>query len=353
MSTPVSSNGANSTEPEDHNRVSMSSTTTSSSPHTEFWQVILRTMGCSDMFIGIGSCLTKASSSHTLSCSSNVLKSRQPQPLTKAAAHWIRNQGTNHFRAAVNLHSLHRWCLTGTPIQNRLEDLVSLLKFLHFEPFARTSIFQKHILEPLATDTSDRTLGLKALLHTVCLRRSESLLDLPTPQAEEIRIALPPEERFLYNDVLRRCAIEIDDALSSGVKIKSYSYLFTAIMRLRRLCNHGTYGKTKFTLASDKNWESDLDVEMDCEICGVSSEDSWELVSAGDLCPRCGQSLPQTLRGMSRPSHLNGEAIWLSASASGLQSRGPEPATAHGPHLSAKLQAVVNNLEKMSRDSKR
>ena len=254
----------------------------------------------------------------------------------------------------MNLHSLHRWCLTGTPIQNRLEDLVSLLKFLHFEPFARTSIFQKHILEPLATDTSDRTLGLKALLHTVCLRRSESLLNLPAPQVEEVRIALRPGERSLYNDILRRCAIKMDDALSSRVNIKRYSYLFTAIMRLRRLCNHGTYGEIKFAMASDEILESDLETERDCEICGVFSEDSLELTSAGDLCPRCGQNLPQALRSISPGVSLhNGEVTLIPAPAYHLQSHGPQLGTDHGPHLSAKLQAVVNNLEKMGRDSKR
>ncbi|KAK0639572.1 P-loop containing nucleoside triphosphate hydrolase protein, partial [Cercophora newfieldiana] len=229
-------------------------------------------------------------------------------------AHWIRNQGTNYFQAALNLHSRHRWCLTGTPIQNRLEDLLSLLKFLHYEPFSRASIFQKHILEPLSIETEDRTLKLKALLRTVCLRRSESLLHVPTPNEENIRISLRPEERSLYNEILQKRAIEMDDALSSQVKIKRYSTLFTAIMKLRRMCNHGTYSGARSAMSLDKTLESNPETETDCEFCGVLGEDSLELVSAGDLCPRCGRSLPQDLRGISPGvSQHSGEGMRLSA----------------------------------------
>jgi SNF2 family DNA or RNA helicase len=45
-------------------------------------------------------------------------------------AHRLRNTGTAKHRAAVSLKSIYTWCLTGTPIQNKLRDLVSLCKVM-------------------------------------------------------------------------------------------------------------------------------------------------------------------------------------------------------------------------------
>jgi SNF2 family DNA or RNA helicase len=45
-------------------------------------------------------------------------------------AHEIRNCSTKQFQAVHGLTAQHRWCLTGTPIQNSLEDLEALISFL-------------------------------------------------------------------------------------------------------------------------------------------------------------------------------------------------------------------------------
>ncbi|KAI0976950.1 SNF2 family N-terminal domain-containing protein [Xylaria arbuscula] len=62
-------------------------------------------------------------------------------------AHWIRNSTSKQFKATASLDSRSRWCLTGTPIQNKLEDLASLAQFLKLQPLTSVT----HIL---ATPTS-------------------------------------------------------------------------------------------------------------------------------------------------------------------------------------------------------
>ena len=127
---------------------------------------------------------------------------------------------------------MRRWCLTGTPIQNRLEDLLSLLKFLHVEPFAEPSVFRRHTLEPLGRDTPNPTL-LLALPRTLCLRLGAELLEVPDPSFHSITVELRPDERSLYNDILRRCARDIGDVVSAKKsKIKRYNILFSAILKL-------------------------------------------------------------------------------------------------------------------------
>lgn len=51
-------------------------------------------------------------------------------------AHIIRNRLTEQAKCCYELSSIHRWCLTGTPIQNSLNDVYSLLHYLNESPWA-------------------------------------------------------------------------------------------------------------------------------------------------------------------------------------------------------------------------
>ncbi|RYE98935.1 MAG: hypothetical protein EOO41_01755, partial [Methanobacteriota archaeon] len=50
-------------------------------------------------------------------------------------AHAIKNRRCATARAAMNLTADRRWCLSGTPLQNRVGEMFSLLRFLRAEPY--------------------------------------------------------------------------------------------------------------------------------------------------------------------------------------------------------------------------
>jgi len=55
-------------------------------------------------------------------------------------AHIIRNPKTQLAQGAFQLEAKFRWCLTGTPLHNKLKDIYSLFNFLKFTPFTNEMV---------------------------------------------------------------------------------------------------------------------------------------------------------------------------------------------------------------------
>lgn len=276
--------------------------------------------------------------------------------LIAGLAHWIRNQSSQQFRASEKLLAQRRWCLTGTPIQNRLDDLLSLLRFLHFEPFCRPSIFQKYVLAPLSKENSEGSKMLHVLLRGICLRRNEKYLELSEPQHQEIKLTLSTEEKTLYDGVLKRFQDDLDNLVSNQSKTKKYAILFTMIMKLRRLCNHGTmYMTEQLSLGA----ATDLDSDAFCDYCQGPQQDNLAVLNKDQVCPECSkivsassQKSPGSLRAESHIFSTNSPTLGdfvMDQTAGEIPPR-PRP-TIRKP--STKLAAVVENLKTEAPGSKR
>ncbi|KAI6095022.1 SNF2 family N-terminal domain-containing protein [Pisolithus croceorrhizus] len=64
-------------------------------------------------------------------------------------AHLIRNWAAKSTEACFNVVGKYRWCFTGTPIQNRVEDLYSMFKFLNVKPLGDLQEFKNYIVKPI------------------------------------------------------------------------------------------------------------------------------------------------------------------------------------------------------------
>ncbi|RSL93099.1 hypothetical protein CEP52_013448 [Fusarium oligoseptatum] len=213
-------------------------------------------------------------------------------------AHWIRNQSSKQFKAVERLATERRWCLSGTPIQNKINDLVSLLRFLRFEPFSQLAIFERHILGPLSQDTLERARPLQILLRGVCLRRTQKYLNLPEAHSEHVKLSLSPDEQALYDEVLRNTRREIDELVSTRAKTKRCALLFTMVMKLRRICNHGTF-QVKVQSLQPPGILANTGIESLCDYCNGVEEESMAKLNGDSVCPECHRSLSESSPGSS------------------------------------------------------
>ncbi|KAL6362689.1 hypothetical protein LRP88_03992 [Fusarium phalaenopsidis] len=177
---------------------------------------------------------------HTLENDSSRAKILQSVKWTRVVldeAHQIRNPSTKFFKAAAALESEARWCLTGTPIQNSLDDLRSLLKFLRFEPFCQPRVLEEHIVRPMRKDPeagSSTARNLRILLKACCLRRTQALLDLPSVTAREVLVKPTVAEKARFAQILEQCRAEFDLMASQDTCRKTPNVLFSAVVKLRQ-----------------------------------------------------------------------------------------------------------------------
>ncbi|KAL8789347.1 MAG: hypothetical protein Q9195_006874 [Heterodermia aff. obscurata] len=154
-------------------------------------------------------------------------------------AHVIRRMSTKLFRAASSLSSRYRWCLTGTPVQNRLEDIGSLVAFLGFGPLDNVADFKKYIVAPIMKGQGIRALRL--LLDSICLRRTKILLQLPDLKDEYRLLQFSDEERKLYNTTEAEMSRTIKNQEMIEKSKRQYLGIFQLQLQLRRICDLGTF----------------------------------------------------------------------------------------------------------------
>lgn len=88
----------------------------------------------------------------------------------------IKNHKTQVARACWGLRAKRRWCLSGTPIQNAIDDLYSYFRFLRYDPYDVYNTFCSNIKAPIHRSPTKGYKKLQAILKTIMLRRTKGLL---------------------------------------------------------------------------------------------------------------------------------------------------------------------------------
>lgn len=150
-------------------------------------------------------------------------------------AQYIKNPKASQTKAVKAIHALHRFALTGTPIENKLSELWSIFDFLMPGFLYRYSDFQDRFENAIAKN-KDKALTerLKQMVSPFILRRlkTDVLKDLPE-KLEEVRYAkFDDEQRKLYDGQVIRMKEMINDPDSDKEKIK----ILAELTRIRQIC---------------------------------------------------------------------------------------------------------------------
>ncbi len=135
----------------------------------------------------------------------------------------IKNRRSTVSIACKRVPRERRWALTGTPLENSLEDVASLLDFLLLEPNSPPP-------QPLGQSE------LKAQLFANQLRRRKEdvLPELPPKRINDVTIELPPRQREAYDRAEQEGIVQLTQAAGSV----SIVHVLELISRLKQLCNY-------------------------------------------------------------------------------------------------------------------
>lgn len=201
-------------------------------------------------------------------------------------AHIIRNRSSQIFAAVYNLSSLYRWCVTGTPIQNSIEDLGSLVGFLRAQPYDDSKFFTTTFSRPIRSGNDYGWERLRALIRGISLRRTKASLaaEISLPPRHEIveYVQLSEDERKLYDLLLQHfSAARVSPGSSTGT--------FYLITRLRQICDYGP-DLLPEPLVQWLQTASSLNVTLSppllrcCDACGEGLQENEKLECGGPLC---------------------------------------------------------------------
>ncbi|SPO26452.1 probable RAD16 - nucleotide excision repair protein [Ustilago trichophora] len=243
-------------------------------------------------------------------------------------AHNIKERSTNTAKGAFALQGDFRWCLSGTPLQNRVGELYSMIRFLGGDPFAyyfckkcpckslhwafsdkrncdmcghtpmhHTCYWNNEILKPIQRSGAQTGEGrdafrrLRILLERMMLRRTKleraDDMGLPPRTIEVRRDLFNEEEEDLYTSLYTDTTRKFSTYLDQGTVLNNYSNIFTLLTRMRQLANHPDLVlRSKTGLASKLLGDDQSEIHV-CRLCTDEAEDAIMSRCKHIFCREC------------------------------------------------------------------
>ncbi|KAF1974606.1 hypothetical protein BU23DRAFT_505036 [Bimuria novae-zelandiae CBS 107.79] len=234
-------------------------------------------------------------------------------------AHSIKSRTTGVAKACFALKGTYKWCLSGTPVQNRIGEFFSLLRFLEVRPFAdyfcrscdceqvhwtvdedymckacnhgaseHISVFNQELLNPITGDDPElreEALGkLHMITARIMLRRMKrdhtNSMELPMKDVVIHNEFFSEVERDFSTSIMSNSARKFDTYVAQGVMLNNYANIFGLIMQMRQVANHPD-------LLLKKNAAEGSQNVYVCNICDEPAEDAVRSRCRHEFCRAC------------------------------------------------------------------
>jgi hypothetical protein len=215
-------------------------------------------------------------------------------------AHTIRNP-TAQSRATCVLSGQRRWAVTGTPVQNRLEDLGALFNFIKLSPFNTQAGFNQYVVHPFKNADPEVVPKLQLLVSTVTMRRTKEIIKDEVPKRNDliVRLDFSKQEQQLHDWFEKDTQRKVNIA-TSGDKMggNTYARILTAITNMRLICAHGRdlLSDTALKTTDGMTYDQPMEIgEDEAEVPALTRSQAYEMLDLlnqtdNDECVFCGQS---------------------------------------------------------------
>jgi SNF2 family DNA or RNA helicase len=153
----------------------------------------------------------------------------------------IKNPESKIYQAVTRLNSDHRLVLTGTPIENSLNDLWAQMNFLNPGFLGTIAFFNEKFVGLIEKKKDERANNkLKALIQPFILRRTKNEVepDLPPLSEQTIYCEMTGDHKAIYDTEKNKVRNFLLEKLNSEKPANRYIIILNAITRLRQIANH-------------------------------------------------------------------------------------------------------------------